>query len=271
MRRQSISILVFCGFLVACGDETQFSSDYLNTKLKELEEELEEQEEKKKDKDINPELPQVTQDMEEPEDDGQEPETELDNPLVLTPVFETPPFHGENLIINGDFSYPKLHKFWNLFSEDELDFEKFGWNFSFIDDNACQTDMNTAYFELQRRSKDNQIAELDSHCRGSSLSSSAMRTSIYMDQEVSVPAGVYLITFEYKDRRFNKNNPNELEFFLNEESYQFTSVGTWTTVQFELEIFNDQETIHLGFADLGTPDTYGILIDSVTLAPIMEE
>ncbi|SMF72425.1 hypothetical protein [Pseudobacteriovorax antillogorgiicola] len=277
---KSLFALIGTIFLTSCGTETQFSELNDGTKgnidqelLTTIEVDAPIAEPESEDPTAPVSELVVDNDFTDPNpdhDDQSQIEKPADAPAlqILNPASPNSEF-GDNILVNGDFSYPSINKSWDLIHTNDIDKDLFGWDFSFSNEQACgeayKASEQGSWIEIQRFTP-NQHVELDSHCL-TDVKMSEMKTNLVIKQSVEVVDGVYEISFRHKSRRSPTGGENSLQFSINGQVIPVSVTDRWdhTTVTISIE---NIESLELAFEDLGAADTYGILLDDVSIREV---
>jgi hypothetical protein len=179
---------------------------------------------------------------------------------------------NENLITNGGFENPNVGGNWNIFQEGTSDL---GWMVAW---EGSAGNGSVANLEIHggvagwEASEGNQYAELDSDFDGPTGSIQNESASTRISQELNtVPGQTYEISFDFAARPGTDYADNRLGLYLDDvawdTSFTRTNVdGTqpnWVTITRTFTAV--KSTTIISFADLGTSNSFGTLLDNVSV------
>jgi hypothetical protein len=174
---------------------------------------------------------------------------------------------SQNLFVNGDFEAPSVSGSWGVYPTGT---SGLAWDVSW---QAGSGDNSPAKAELQKiynAKSGQQYIELDSDFDGpgGSISNEAASTRI-SQQIATVPGQKYQISYYYSPRPGYGMADNKVGLYIDGFPWDLsvTTNGTNNTDTVWIQKFNtftaDSNSHTITFADLGTPNSYGMFIDDV--------
>jgi cysteine-rich repeat protein len=182
----------------------------------------------------------------------------------------------EELVINGGFEEPVVshNKKWNIFNSSEVPGWTVEWNTSEPSYGGMDRPAD-AHLELHRGVnnwlpyEEFQYAELDTDWDGpdGSVSGEPASTKIYQDIP-TIPGATYSIIFYFSPRPSTDEDNNQLEFSWDGDIKDtISAVGSSNTnwTEYAYSFTATCNTTRLQFTDLGTSDSLGTFLDSVSV------
>ena len=177
-----------------------------------------------------------------------------------------------NLISNGGFENPNVGGNWNIFQDGT---SGLGWMVAW---EGSAGNGSVANLEIHggvagwEASEGNQYAELDSDFDGPTGSIQNESASTRISQELNtVPGQTYEISFDFAARPGTDYADNRLGLYLDDVAWDTSLTRTnvdgtqpnWVTITRTFTAV--KSTIIISFADLGTPNSFGTLLDNVSV------
>lgn len=173
-----------------------------------------------------------------------------------------------NLIRNGCFEDPQVTTGWQLFDNTQMPGWTTWWNFG----NPCIGENMRSLLEVQtdgtygvESPQGKQFIELDTDCDGPGSGNTGLgRTTVTIEQKIPTNEDKkYHLSFTTRARP-QVHSPQILSVMIDAKViYLATPPDSWTTYHYVFKASSNTTTVT--FSDTGAPDTYGVLLDNVSV------